>query len=239
MTEKIPGIRLYSGLVMGQKSPEWWNALRPKFENLWASGLSTRLIGLEIGVTKNAVIGKAGRWNLPSRGNIFNGKNPGTERQRNSDAARTATIKAAPIKTEAVADNYRPPSPPEAPTRRPDRGPAMITPRPVIVAYPAASMAVMAPPPPPSTPRPPLPMMPPVIFGGIRTCQEIVGHASGVGFDFIVPFCGAKSVPGRPYCATHCAKNYMMGRRSGPPAPFIRKLYSAGAGKYIVDEDAA
>lgn len=44
-----------------------WPALEPELRQLWADGLSTREIGLKIGKSKNAVIGRAHRLKLPPR----------------------------------------------------------------------------------------------------------------------------------------------------------------------------
>lgn len=44
-----------------------WPVLIPELRQLWADGLSTREIGLKIGKTKDAVVGKAHRLKLPPR----------------------------------------------------------------------------------------------------------------------------------------------------------------------------
>lgn len=48
---------------------EWTDGMIAKLSNLWAEGLSTPQIGLRLGVSKNAVIGKSHRLGLPSREN--------------------------------------------------------------------------------------------------------------------------------------------------------------------------
>ena len=46
---------------------EWNEDAIAKLRALWAEGLSTAEIGRRMGVSKNAVVGKAHRLNLPSR----------------------------------------------------------------------------------------------------------------------------------------------------------------------------
>lgn|SRR5208282_4359663 len=46
---------------------EFWKAAEPLLRRLWAEGVSTKQIGLAIGVTKNAVVGRAHRLRLGAR----------------------------------------------------------------------------------------------------------------------------------------------------------------------------
>ena len=77
---------------------------------LWAEGLSTAEIGRRMGVSKNAVVGKAHRLNLPAR--------PSPIRRDATPAARQPTprpIVARPIAPRPV----RPATPPPAPMLAP------------------------------------------------------------------------------------------------------------------------
>lgn len=46
---------------------EWTEETISRLRSLWAEGLSTAEIGRRLGISKNAVVGKAHRLNLPSR----------------------------------------------------------------------------------------------------------------------------------------------------------------------------
>ena len=96
---------------------------------LWEEGLSTAEIGRQLGLTKNAVIGKAHRLGLKGR-----------------------------------------PSPVKAP------------------------------------PKPAAAARPPVVVGfSGPTCSWPFGHPGEKGFHF----CGARPLPGKPYCAEHAARAYV------------------------------
>jgi GcrA cell cycle regulator len=51
----------------GYKSMEWAEDTIQRLRKLWDEGLSTAAIGRQLGVTKNAVVGKAHRLRLPQR----------------------------------------------------------------------------------------------------------------------------------------------------------------------------
>ena len=46
---------------------EWTSGAIDQLRALWAEGLSTAEIGRRMGVTKNAIVGKAHRLDLPAR----------------------------------------------------------------------------------------------------------------------------------------------------------------------------
>jgi len=53
---------------MAEATPSVWNEERlADLKRLWAEGLSITQIGLEIGVSRNAVVGKVHRMGLPKR----------------------------------------------------------------------------------------------------------------------------------------------------------------------------
>ena len=82
-----------------------------ELEKLWAEGLSTAEIGRRIGVSKNAVVGKAHRLGLPGRQSPI-------ESKRLKQTPRSAAPEAQP--QEAVAQKAKP----EAP-KKPDAKPAV------------------------------------------------------------------------------------------------------------------
>ena len=68
---------------------EWTDETIAKLRTLWAEGLSTAEIGRRLNISKNAVVGKAHRLNLPSR--------PSPIRRAEGDAAPRP---AAPKRTQ-------------------------------------------------------------------------------------------------------------------------------------------
>jgi len=103
-----------------------------ELRKLWASGVSTAEIGRRLGVSKNAVVGKAHRTGLAPR---------------------------------------------PSPIRRP---PVALSQRPVRLAP-----------------------------GGSAVCSWPFGDPQHDDFHF----CGAEALPGKPYCAEHCARAYTRSSR--------------------------
>src|ERR1700723_4604058 len=52
---------------MGDHKMEWTDEVISQLRTLWAEGHSTAEIGRRLGVTKNAIVGKAHRLDLPAR----------------------------------------------------------------------------------------------------------------------------------------------------------------------------
>jgi GcrA cell cycle regulator len=77
---------------------------RTKLCGLWADGIVTAQIGLQLGVTKNSVIGFAHRWNLVPRSSPI--------------------IRTGPTKPRALAAPRKPPSPKSPPRVVPPHPPA-------------------------------------------------------------------------------------------------------------------
>ncbi|MGZ0187429.1 MAG: GcrA family cell cycle regulator [Alphaproteobacteria bacterium] len=67
-------------------------------ESLWAEGHSTAEIGRRLGVSKNAVVGKAHRLGLPGRQSPIDAK----RRQAKKDAAPAATARTTTPRTKAA-----------------------------------------------------------------------------------------------------------------------------------------
>lgn len=66
----LHGMGWHAKMSASQRARSWWNADRDdKLRELWAAGLTTTEIGqaLGSGCTKNAVIGRAHRLELPPR----------------------------------------------------------------------------------------------------------------------------------------------------------------------------
>ena len=88
-------------------SIDWTSALIGKLRSLWDEGLSTAAIGVRMGFSKNAVVGKAHRLNLPARPSPIRSRCDRPKRERVSRTAIRLTTYGPP----------RPPSP--APISRP------------------------------------------------------------------------------------------------------------------------
>jgi GcrA cell cycle regulator len=89
---------------------EWNEETIARIQALWAEGLSTAEIGRRMGITKNAVVGKAHRLNLPARPSPIR-RVPGEK------SARRASIKRTVGPTLATLASSARPVP--APSRQP------------------------------------------------------------------------------------------------------------------------
>ncbi|WP_135465756.1 GcrA family cell cycle regulator [Crenalkalicoccus roseus] len=161
---------------------EWTSDAVDQLRALWAEGHSTAEIGRRMGISKNAVVGKAHRLNLPAR--------PSPIRR---DAAAEPRPVAAPNSVAAP----RPATAPRAPTplRRlaPPGQPATpqaTAPRPEAAPPPAAAPAAVVRP----FPR-----------AGLRSCCWPLGEPGTPEFRF----CEAEALAGKPYCPDHAAVAYV------------------------------
>ncbi|HVB66358.1 MAG TPA: GcrA family cell cycle regulator [Acetobacteraceae bacterium] len=194
---------------------EWTEESIQRLRAFWTEGLSTAEIGRRLGVSKNAVVGKAHRLDL--------------------------TARPSPIRWDAVGDTTRRRSRrpvatprPEGPTLPPlssiagtAQAPAAARPRPARPAPAAATAQPMISPPsaaprvtpaPVAAPRPiaavPLPALPrlqavaPRPYGRVVTCCWPLGEPGTKSFRF----CDAASVPGKPYCDEHAQLAYVKVR---------------------------
>ena len=175
---------------------EWTEELITHLRALWDEGRSTAEIGRVIGMSKNAVVGKAHRLNL--------------------------TARPSPIRREPGAAIFRPrpisrgPTLPPLPAMRMERSP-MLRPRP---ASPPKLLLAEAP-----LPEQPLPEIAPAVpaaapavperqartreMGGREmACCWPLGDPGTPGFRF----CGAVAAPGKPYCLAHAQVAYVRVR---------------------------
>ncbi len=161
---------------------EWNSEAIETLRALWAEGHSTAEIGRRMGVSKNAVVGKAHRLNLPARPSPI-------RREADGGIARPA----APLQR-------RPPAPRQPqPMRRPEPQPQ---PQPLQRHQQVAPAPVqLAPPPPPVVVR---------SFTRVsnRSCCWPLGEPGTTGFRF----CDEGALGGKPYCATHAAVAYVKAR---------------------------
>ena len=162
----------------------WDEGTIGRLRDLWAQGYSAGEIGRRMGFSKNAIVGKAHRLNLPGRPSPI--VPSGTPRPRKPSRARGPTLpalksagrpalvqRAAPLAVPAAPHCVAPPAPAE-----------------VAVAFLRARAALAK-----AVPRPAAP----------RACCWPIGEPRAPSFRF----CDAESERGRPYCAEHCQRAYV------------------------------
>ncbi|HLT77918.1 MAG TPA: GcrA family cell cycle regulator [Ferrovibrio sp.] len=135
---------------------------------LWESGQSITQIGKALGMTRNAVVGKAHRIGLAKRASpIMRSEKPAQPRQ--PVQRHEATHHAAPAAPRTVQVR-------EEQAAAPAGQQSQLTP---------AMLAALTP---SSGPR----------------CKWPIGDPKTTDFDF----CSSVALPGKPYCAQHCAQAY-------------------------------
>lgn len=169
---------------------EWSDDVVQSLRQLWADGHSTAEIGRRIGASKNAVVGKAHRLDLPRR--------PSPIAHDNEQPRRPSKITTVPQSQNIVPVEV--PAPPLPPR-----------PTPLPVCAPVARNAI--------TPKPavnvvsPQPEDVPRSFDrrAGRTCCWPIGEPGTKTFRF----CDAAIEPRTPYCLDHARKAYA--RRAEAP----------------------
>ena len=162
---------------------EWAEETITRLRELWAEGHSTAEIGRRLGVSKNAVVGKAHRLDLSARPSPI---------RREGDGGLSHRV--------AVRRLSGPTLPPLACTGI-GAAPAQLAPRPVPAAVSVVPRPLPAPPPRVASP-------PPRPYGRVITCCWPIGEPGTRSFRF----CDAESVPGKPYCADHAQLAYVKVR---------------------------
>jgi GcrA cell cycle regulator len=167
---------------------------------LWSEGHSTAEIGRRMGVSKNAVVGKAHRLNLPARPSPI---------RRDAEAGATPPARriAPPRPLLPMRRLEQEPVPAPAPTAAPLPEPVQVV-APLVVA----PVAIVPPPPPPApTPSPvsvlrAFPTERP--RSSARSCCWPLGEPGTAQFRF----CGCDALAGKPYCPDHAAVAYVKAR---------------------------
>jgi len=178
---------------------EWADDTIIRLRELWSEGHSTAEIGRRLGVSKNAVVGKAHRLELPPRPSPI---------RRECDALPSRrpmfrrvdgpTLPPLPCTTALV-----PPLPPK-PVPAP-----LPAPVPVNVEPPPAPTPAAPPPPRPAVPpRLQAVSSPPRPYGRVTTCCWPIGEPGTREFRF----CDDPSEPGKPYCEEHARLAYVKVR---------------------------
>ena len=173
---------------------EWNDDTISRLRTLWDEGHSTAEIGRRLGITKNAVVGKAHRLMLPARPSPIRRSAAGVVPRR--PAVRRVvgpTLSPVPRASETPAPRAVPSlaslARAAAPAAVPEPAPR------TLVAVPAAPVLRAV----PVSPRP---------MGRVAACCWPIGEPGTPSFHF----CGAGAVAGKPYCAEHVAIAYVRVR---------------------------
>lgn len=174
---------------------EWTEELITHLRALWDEGRSTAEIGRVIGMSKNAVVGKAHRLNLTARPSPIR-REPGAAVFRPRPISRGPTLPPLPaIRTErSPVLRPRPASPPKLLLAEP--------PLPEIAPGIAEVVPVAA----PASPERSIPGR--EARGREMACCWPLGDPGTAGFRF----CGAVAAPGKPYCLAHAQVAYVRVR---------------------------
>jgi GcrA cell cycle regulator len=158
--------------------------------DLWTQGHSTAEIGRRLGVSKNAIVGKAHRLDLDARPSPIR-RDVKQVPDRPSPYSRTAGPTLPPLASTSVQVFSAPLAPSNV---RPLRAAPALSPRPV-------SPAPVA----PLTPRPPIPSSPIQGRRSAPSCCWPIGEPGTKTFRF----CDDTSMPGKPYCDQHAKLAYV------------------------------
>jgi GcrA cell cycle regulator len=171
---------------------EWNDETIARLRAFWSEGLSTAEIGRRMGVSKNAVVGKAHRLNLPPR--------PSPIRR---DGAAASTLPQRSTQPRRVTGPTLPPL---------LAVPSQVAPLPAssVPAPPRPAPVAVAP-----SPRPPAPASRPAAvrpapFRSTRmaSCCWPIGEPGTKSFHF----CDAEAMTGKPYCTEHAQLAYVKVR---------------------------
>src|SRR5690348_15391005 len=162
---------------------EWAEETILRLRALWDEGLSTAEIGRRLGVSKNAVVGKAHRLDLPARPSPIRRDGSGGRAPRRSAPRRVAGPTLPPLSSTALS------------------GLSSSTHGPAAMPHLAVLSVKPAPAPPPARVAPPAPRP----YGRIVTCCWPLGEPGTRSFRF----CDEPSEPGKPYCGDHVKLAYV------------------------------
>lgn len=178
------------------KSSAGWDDLIPALRALWDEGHSTAEIGRRLGVTKNAIVGKAHRLGLPDRPSPIKYERgphwvPRVRRTQGATLPPLASAASLPLLANAPVLAV-----PRSPTAAPRLTRALGLPKPLspfdnLASRPVPKVEV--------APRP---------YARIVMCMWPIGEPGTKGFRF----CDLPSVPGRSYCEACCKVGYVRVR---------------------------
>src|SRR5580765_5591180 len=191
---------------------EWNDEVIIQLRALWDEGHSTAEIGRRLGVTKNAIVGKAHRLDLPARPSPIR-RDPDAAPIRRTVVRRVEGPTLPPLPSAVadgdcalpiVANAQAAPARANGAAPAPARLPMMARP---IVAPPPLPRPI-APAPRPVAPPPRPVAVAPRPYGRIVTCCWPIGEPGTREFRF----CDVPSEPGRPYCEDHVKVAYVKVR---------------------------
>jgi GcrA cell cycle regulator len=186
---------------MGDHKMEWSEDVIGQLRALWEEGHSTAEIGRRLGVTKNAIVGKAHRLDLPARPSPIR-RDPNAAPVRRATVRRVEGPTLPPLpSTVAESDSNFPAYAHGSATPMQSRSPSVARP---IVHAPMPRPVVQAPRPAPAPPPRPVALAPRP-YGRIVTCCWPLGEPGTREFRF----CDVPSEPGRPYCEDHVKIAYV------------------------------
>ena len=158
----------------------WTDERIEQLRKLWDQGLSASAIGKQLGVSKNAVVGKAHRLKLPARPSpIRKGARPQVRRMASLPKPPAPRIRRTVAVTAKLLEQGE------------REGASAAAPRPVAAAPTRRAAA-----------------------RGVKTCLWPIGDPGARDFHF----CDAEVVPGKSYCAEHCAQAYITKTRADSEA---------------------
>ncbi|HEY7581496.1 MAG TPA: GcrA family cell cycle regulator [Acetobacteraceae bacterium] len=163
---------------------EWAEETIFRLRMLWDEGLSTAEIGRRLGVSKNAVVGKAHRLDLPARPSPIRRDGAGGGARRRSAPRRVAGPTLPPLSSTSPLSGLAA-----------SAGPSVVPHVAVLAVKPAPAPVRAAPP----APRP---------YGRVVTCCWPLGEPGTHSFRF----CDDPSEPGKPYCSEHVKLAYVRVR---------------------------
>ncbi|HQT60679.1 MAG TPA: GcrA family cell cycle regulator [Acidiphilium sp.] len=197
---------------------EWTDEIVSRLRQLWDEGLSTAEIGRRLNISKNSVVGKAHRLDLPAR--------PSPIRR---DPSGAASARPAPARvTGPTLPSLAVPAEPALPSLAVPAGPASSTaPAPASVSSPAAIAAMPAAeteirtvaPSRPAAPARAVPARPTLVSSRpvqpqpratarVPACCWPIGEPGTASFRF----CGDPALANKPYCQPHAEIAYVRVR---------------------------
>ncbi len=207
---------------------EWTEETIARLRELWEQGLSTAEIGRTLGFTKNAVVGKAHRLQLPARPSpIRQKKAAGSESTGTAEVQPAATPAVEEKKDVQVAAVAETPAAVTPEAKAVEAAPKIVVPPAAPVVDTAASVVKETPASPAvaaaeAKPAEAAPKAKPAARASTRSalrsvsidpepkrrgpsCCWPLGDPGTPGFHF----CGATPLPGKPYCAEHAQIAYV------------------------------
>ncbi len=179
---------------------DWNEETIARLRQLWQDGHSTAEIGRRMGITKNAVVGKAHRLELSARPSpIRRGTQDGPRPRRSATRRMTGSTLLGAATQPGMASSA---PPVQRPVPSVAAVPSAAEVAPVVAARPAM--------PQPAMPQPVMLRALPSIKPSTRvsTCCWPIGDPGTPSFRF----CDDGAMPNKPYCAEHAALAYVKVR---------------------------